>query len=80
MATWPTIAGHVLGEQASRRQIATAFVATSAIYVLGLGDPLALMRQIGRVGRGRVAPQARGLVRWSFRFSVGGAVIGLSWV
>jgi O-antigen/teichoic acid export membrane protein len=73
-----SIAGaRLLGASGLGRQSYIAFVATSAIYVLGLGIPLALMRQIGEsVGAG-LAPQARGLVRWSLRFSVGGAAIGL---
>jgi O-antigen/teichoic acid export membrane protein len=73
-----SIAGaRLLGASGLGRQSYIAFVATSAIYVLGLGIPVALMRQIGEsVGAG-LAPQARGLVRWSLRFSVVGAVIGL---
>jgi O-antigen/teichoic acid export membrane protein len=72
-----SIAGaRFLGASGLGRQSFIAFVATSAIYVLGFGLPLALMRQIGEsVGAGEAA-RARGLVRWMWRFAFLGGTIG----
>lgn len=70
-------AARFLGASGLGRQSFIAFVATSSIYVLGLGVPVALMRQIGEsVGAGRAAV-ARGLVRWVWRFAFVGATVGV---
>jgi O-antigen/teichoic acid export membrane protein len=71
------VGAHVLGPRLLGRQSFIAFVATSAIYVLGFGIPLSLMRQIGEsLGAGR-APQARGLIMWAWRFAGAGASVGV---
>ena len=66
----------ILGASGFGRQSYIAFVAASVIYLLGLGIPLSVMRQVGEsVGAGR-AMQARGLVRWSWRFAFAGSIVG----
>lgn len=72
-----SIAGaRYLGPSGLGRQSFIAFSATSATLLLGLGLPIALMRQIGEaVGAGRAA-EARGLVRRSWSIAVVGGLAG----
>jgi O-antigen/teichoic acid export membrane protein len=70
------VGAHVLGPRLLGRQSFIAFVATSAIYVLGFGVPLAVMRQIGEsLGAGHAA-RVRGLITWAWRFTAAGATVG----
>jgi O-antigen/teichoic acid export membrane protein len=74
-----SIAGaRFLGPAGLGRQSYIAFVAASAVTVLGFGMPLSLMRQVGECVGARSATRARGLVRWAWKFSWIGTVAGFS--